>query len=126
MNVFFVLSGFLITTLALREELRRGRLSLPSFYIRRRAGGETGWLRSSPMVLIGKVSYVFYLTHNFALNIVEKTPLGRPGFLYSLGDVAVAFPLAVLIAWIGHVTFERPLVRVGQRLARRDKQFHGV
>lgn len=34
-HVFFVLSGFLITTLALREEGRRGRLSLGDFYIRR-------------------------------------------------------------------------------------------
>jgi peptidoglycan/LPS O-acetylase OafA/YrhL len=33
--LFFVLSGFLITTLALREEERHGRLSLRSFYIRR-------------------------------------------------------------------------------------------
>ncbi|MBW0115007.1 acyltransferase family protein [Pseudonocardia abyssalis] len=34
-HIFFVLSGFLITTLALREEQRRGRLSLGNFYIRR-------------------------------------------------------------------------------------------
>lgn len=34
-HIFFVLSGFLITTLALREEDRRGRLSLPNFFIRR-------------------------------------------------------------------------------------------
>src|SRR6201996_9073927 len=34
-TVFFVLSGYLITTLSLREEALRGRLSLTSFYIRR-------------------------------------------------------------------------------------------
>jgi peptidoglycan/LPS O-acetylase OafA/YrhL len=34
-SVFFVLSGYLITTLALREEERRGRLSLAAFYVRR-------------------------------------------------------------------------------------------
>jgi peptidoglycan/LPS O-acetylase OafA/YrhL len=34
-SVFFVLSGYLITTLALREERREGRLSLPAFYVRR-------------------------------------------------------------------------------------------
>ena len=33
--LFFVLSGFLITTLALREESERGSLSLKAFYIRR-------------------------------------------------------------------------------------------
>jgi peptidoglycan/LPS O-acetylase OafA/YrhL len=34
-TVFFVLSGFLITTLALREEALRGRLDLGGFYLRR-------------------------------------------------------------------------------------------
>lgn len=34
-HIFFVLSGFLITTLALREEDRSGRVSLRDFYLRR-------------------------------------------------------------------------------------------
>jgi peptidoglycan/LPS O-acetylase OafA/YrhL len=34
-HLFFVLSGFLITTLALREEDRNGKISLADFYIRR-------------------------------------------------------------------------------------------
>jgi peptidoglycan/LPS O-acetylase OafA/YrhL len=34
-TIFFLLSGYLITTLALREEDRRGALSLAAFYVRR-------------------------------------------------------------------------------------------
>jgi peptidoglycan/LPS O-acetylase OafA/YrhL len=34
-TIFFVLSGFLITTLALREEERQGRVDLRGFYVRR-------------------------------------------------------------------------------------------
>jgi peptidoglycan/LPS O-acetylase OafA/YrhL len=34
-TVFFVLSGYLITTLALREAARHGRLNLAAFYVRR-------------------------------------------------------------------------------------------
>lgn len=34
-GVFFILSGYLITTLALREEKERGRLSMKAFYVRR-------------------------------------------------------------------------------------------
>ena len=89
-------------------------------------GRETAWLRSAPMVLLGKVSFVFYLTHNFALNLVEKTPLGNDGLLSVVRRRPRRVPLAVLIAWVIHVTFERPLVRVGHELAKRDKPFHAV
>ena len=34
-DLFFVLSGFLITSLLLEEHVERGRVSLPNFYIRR-------------------------------------------------------------------------------------------
>ena len=34
-RTFFVLSGFLITTLLVRERAQRGRISLPGFYLRR-------------------------------------------------------------------------------------------
>ncbi|RDI18703.1 acyltransferase family protein [Lentzea flaviverrucosa] len=34
-HLFFVLSGYLITTLALREESRNGRISIRDFYVRR-------------------------------------------------------------------------------------------
>src|SRR4051794_21766193 len=34
-TVFFVLSGYLITALCLREEDQRGRVSLAAFYVRR-------------------------------------------------------------------------------------------
>lgn len=34
-RIFFVISGFLITTLLLREEQRRDRVSLRDFYVRR-------------------------------------------------------------------------------------------
>jgi peptidoglycan/LPS O-acetylase OafA/YrhL len=34
-GIFFILSGYLITTLALREEKERGRLSFKAFYTRR-------------------------------------------------------------------------------------------
>ena len=34
-TIFFVISGYLITTLALREESKRGSVSLTAFHIRR-------------------------------------------------------------------------------------------
>jgi peptidoglycan/LPS O-acetylase OafA/YrhL len=50
-DVFFVLSGFLITTLLLREQSRRGRISLRGFY-RRRA------LRLVPALVVFLLAYV--------------------------------------------------------------------
>lgn len=90
------------------------------------SGRESRWLRSRPMVFLGQISYVFYLTHNFALNLVEGSPLGQKDLLHSLGDVVVAFALAVLIAWGLHVAVEKPFIRIGHRRAHREKPFHAV
>jgi peptidoglycan/LPS O-acetylase OafA/YrhL len=49
--IFFVLSGYLITTLLLREQDRRGRVSLRGFYIRRAA-------RILPLYLLILAAYV--------------------------------------------------------------------
>lgn len=89
-------------------------------------GRATGWLRSRPAVFLGKISYVFYLVHNFPLNVVEKTPLGRPGVLWSLADVVVALTVTVIGSWVVHVVLERPLTRYGHALAGRRKPFHDL
>lgn len=54
-DLFFVLSGFLITTLALREESRKGRVSLRDFYIRR-------VFRLMPVyyVVLGATALIYY------------------------------------------------------------------
>ena len=90
------------------------------------ARGNVLWLRSRPMVFLGLISYVFYLSHNFALNLVERTSLGRHDLLYSFGDVLIALPLAVAVSWVVHEAFEQPLIRTGHRLAGREKGFHGL
>jgi peptidoglycan/LPS O-acetylase OafA/YrhL len=56
-SIFFVLSGYLITTLLLREQQRQGRVSLAAFYIRR-------LFRIYPLfylVLLGYVVLIFGL-----------------------------------------------------------------
>lgn len=84
------------------------------------AGPVPRWLSARPLVFLGRISYAFYLTHNFALNaaqgVVPDTPLAR-GLLAPL----LALPLAVAIAWLLHVTVERPLIAVGHRLAARRR-----
>ena len=65
-NIFFVLSGFLITTICLKEIDRTGKLSLKNFYIRR-------FLRIFP------VAYL-YLLVVFILNYFFK--LEVPGFQF--------------------------------------------
>jgi peptidoglycan/LPS O-acetylase OafA/YrhL len=52
--VFFVLSGFLITTLALREEARAGRLDLRAFFIRRA-------FRILPLYYVALVAYMVWV-----------------------------------------------------------------
>lgn len=87
---------------------------------------ETAWLRARPAIFIGQVSYVFYLTHNFALNAVERSPIDESTLLGSFVVVLVALPLAVLVAWVLHVLVEQPFIRLGRRLAHRDKPVRTV
>jgi peptidoglycan/LPS O-acetylase OafA/YrhL len=68
-EIFFVLSGFLITTLLLKEKLKNGHVSLKLFYVRRA-------LRIMP------VAYLFLLVL-FVLNISFKLGVTPLGFLTS-------------------------------------------
>jgi peptidoglycan/LPS O-acetylase OafA/YrhL len=90
------------------------------------ARGNVLGLASRPVVFLGLISYVFYLSHSIVLDLVEKTPLGRNGLVYSFGDVLIALPLTVAVSWVVHRAFERPLIHTGHRLAGREKGFHGV
>lgn len=56
--IFFVLSGFLITTLLLRERDARGSVSLRNFYMRRA-------LRLFPALVLATVAYAIYAVIHF-------------------------------------------------------------
>lgn len=76
-----------------------------------------GWLRSRPMVFLGRISYAFYLLHGFGLNGAEAlipTEWGLPG---SLLASAMGLAAAVVIAWTAHVVVERPAIRLGRRIS---------
>lgn len=68
-NIFFVISGFLITTLLLKEKLINGRISLKNFYIRRA-------LRIMPVV------YLFLIVL-FFLNIIYRLGITPTSFITS-------------------------------------------
>jgi len=67
-GLFFAISGFLITTLLLREKEQRGRISLRSFYIRRS-------LRIFPLYYTVIVLYMISVW-----TIERNTPVGREFF----------------------------------------------
>ncbi|WP_454699202.1 acyltransferase family protein [Arthrobacter humicola] len=78
-----------------------------------------GWLSSRPMVYLGALSYVIYLTHNFVINGAEMLVPERWGFPGSLLSTMLAFAAAVLVAHFIHKYFEEPMRLVGVRLAKR-------
>lgn len=78
------------------------------------------WLTIRPMVILGEISYVFYLLHNFALNGWERLiPASGERVMMSVVSTALAFVTAVLASYIVHRTFEEPCRRWGARLAQR-------
>lgn len=72
-NIFFVISGFLITSLCLKEKEVTGDLSLKKFYIRR-------FLRIFPLAYL-YIGVVFLLNHFYSLNISWIQFLGSALYL---------------------------------------------
>lgn len=76
-------------------------------------------LMSSPvLVRLGVWSYAIYLTHTIVFEIVNPwMPAGRVGdCLTLLAMLAIDVPLC----WLLHIWIEKPLIRLGRRLAARQ------
>lgn len=82
-------------------------------------------LSSRPMVFLGRISYAFYLTHNFGINGAQGV-LPASGFWQGIVAPVLALPLAVGLAWALHVTVEKPMIKVGHRLAHRAKDWRAL
>lgn len=82
-------------------------------------------LSARPLVFLGRISYAFYLTHNFAINAAQGA-LPSGGLAQGVMAPAVALVLAVGVAWGLHVTIEKPLIKVGHRLAGRRKELKAL
>lgn len=83
-NVFFVLSGFLITTLAVREERKKGRVSLGAFYVRRT-------MRIFPLYYfaLGVYAALIYLT-SWSASLRENFTSALPSYLLYFQEVPFA------------------------------------
>jgi peptidoglycan/LPS O-acetylase OafA/YrhL len=82
-----------------------------------RAGG-SGAFESSPMRLIGRVSYPLYLTHPIALGFAAAA-IAPGGLVAELIYLAVGLLISLALAHGLHRVVERPLIRVGKRQAER-------
>jgi peptidoglycan/LPS O-acetylase OafA/YrhL len=71
-------------------------------------------LRSRLLVFIGKISYGIYLIHHLCLNFAERVLPDRVIASYLL-TVFISASLAYLL----HITLEKPLIRIGRKLAVR-------
>ncbi|HEX2686599.1 MAG TPA: acyltransferase [Kofleriaceae bacterium] len=129
-DIFFVISGLLITTLLVRERAKSGRIDLGGFYVRRCfrilppafvylgvmvALRGTGYVEFSNSDLLAAAFFVanfrtesmsWLLLHMWSLSIEEQFYLVWPGILRKLGNRA-ALKAALLLVAIS------PLLRIG-------------
>jgi peptidoglycan/LPS O-acetylase OafA/YrhL len=84
-NVFFVLSGYLITMLALREERETGSVSLRAFYVRRT-------MRIFPLYYLALVVYcgLMYATH-WGRDLRPNFTAALPYYLTYLQEIPFAY-----------------------------------
>jgi peptidoglycan/LPS O-acetylase OafA/YrhL len=138
-HLFFVLSGYLITTLALREEARNGKISLRDFYLRRIFRIMPvyyvvlflvigfAWLRGEYRAMALDTVLVKYLTfmnewvppgmmygHTWTLGVEQKFYLVWPALMFTIGAFTLKrrlpMTLALLaLAFVGHFTMPAQL-----------------
>jgi peptidoglycan/LPS O-acetylase OafA/YrhL len=124
---FFIISGFLITTLLLKEREKTGSISMSGFYIRRALRifppslayigviamcSAMGWLILKPGDLIHAVTYTmnyhliraWWLDHLWSLSVEEQFYIIWPGLLWLAGTRR-----GLKVAW--GVVFVVPVIR---------------
>jgi peptidoglycan/LPS O-acetylase OafA/YrhL len=126
-TVFFVISGFLITSLLLQEEQANGKISLKNFYTRRTLRifpayyfllltyfiiQSLGYIKINDNLWLTALTYTkdfefdsgWYTGHAWSLSIEEQFYLFWP-FIFILGDFARKFSSVILILSV-------PLIRL--------------
>jgi peptidoglycan/LPS O-acetylase OafA/YrhL len=122
-QIFFTISGFIITTLLMREQQRNGRVSLSAFYVRRALRILPPlWLVLGTVILFASLGYIrvgqrslllaasflcntqpnncsWFTGHTWSLAIEEQFYLVWPLLLTTIGFRAIA-PLALTVCLV--------------------------
>lgn len=141
-NIFFIISGFLISSLLMGERARTGTVSLKGFYLRRAlrilpaayvfvlavvVAARLGWLRLGGSDVAAALAYVvnfdawrsWNIGHLWSLSVEEQFYLIWPLLFVWLAPRRALF--AALAAFIA-----APLVRTGMRLAFPPGPWRGL
>ncbi|CAB4714559.1 unannotated protein [freshwater metagenome] len=76
------------------------------------------FLTLRPLVFLGRISYAFYLSHNFGINGVQLV-LPKTEFFQGFVAVPIGLAVAIAMAWVLHLVIERPMLRWGHRITAR-------
>ena len=150
-GVFFVLSGYLITTLLLKERQRSGTISLRRFYARRFlrltpqfvvfilftwALAEAGIIKARPLGLVVSFLYLYDfmpkthldagLSHTWSLAVEEQFYLIWPllAMSFSRSRLLVTSALVIVVCGVAYLVFPDLVIPFSSHQTRLAQLFH--
>jgi len=76
------------------------------------------FLASGPVFFMGSISYGFYLFHPLAQELALRSFLLFSSVPHGLRAKALGFLIAVAISWVSFHFYEKPVLRLGRKLAQ--------
>lgn len=84
--------------------------------------GEKNFLSSKVMMLLGEISFAFYMVHYLVLMFIKKHFIHSGfDFISSMFMLLISLMVSILLAWLIYVFVEKPVMRLAKKKITNNK-----